>query len=172
MFRKIALLAVFTLIISSAQCFAKTAAPVFDKDEKFFVTAFNFVAQKVTETNNEGIKFFGLDTQIYFQENRDGEDYYTARSMPHDIGTVAIFVKRTPENLYKISFVSKTEEDVSKALATALIVIGFNEKEMKSVMLDKAEETVWCEKIKRDVTISNSTSDDAFVVSLQAFTRD
>ncbi|MBQ7629599.1 MAG: hypothetical protein IJS81_05235 [Selenomonadaceae bacterium] len=172
MLKKFALFAALTIIFSASQCFAKTAAPVFDKDEKFFVAAFNFVAQKVTESNNDGIKFFGLDTQIYFQEKREGEDYYTARSMPNDIGTVAILVKRTPENLYKISFASKTEEDVSKALAIALIVIGFNEQEMKSVTLQTAEETVWCEKIQRDVMISNGTSDDAFVVSLQAFTRD
>lgn len=172
MLRKIALLAVLTIIFSASQCFAKTAAPIFDKDEKVFVTAFNVVAQKLTENNSKNLKFFGLDTQIYFQENRDGEDYYTSQSVPANIGTVVVFVKRNPENLYKISLVSKTEEDVSKALATALIIIGFNEKEIKSVMLDKAEETVWCEKIKRDVTISNGTSDDAFVVSLQAFTRD
>ena len=172
MLKKVALLATLTIIFSAAQCFAKTAAPVFDKDEKIFVAAFNVVSQKLTENNNKNLKFFGLDTQIYFQENRDGEDYYTARSVPADIGTVAVFVKRQPENLYEITFVSKSVEDVSKALATALIVLGFNEQELKSVTLNKAEETVWCEKIKRDVTISNGISDDAFIVSLQAFTRD
>lgn len=172
MLKKIALLAALTIIFSTTQCFAKTAAPVFDKDEKIFVTAFNVVAKKLTENNSKSLKFFGLDTQIYFQENRDGEDYYTARSVPAEIGTVAIFVKRQPENLYKISLVSKSVEDVSKALATALIVLGFSEQEIKSVMLDKAEETVWCEKIKRDVTISNGTSNDAFIVSLEASAHD
>ena len=172
MLKKIALLAALTIIFSAAQCFAKNAAPIYDNDEKNFVTAFNATAKKLTEGNEDGIKFFGLNTQIQFQEDRDNEDFYTAQSDPAEIGTVAVFVKRKPENIYDIAFISKTSDDATAALMTALVVLGFTEQEISSINVTNAEATVWFAAMKRDVTIKSGISNGKFIVSLEASTRD
>ena len=145
--RKVALLTALTLIFSAAQCFAQDAAPVYDKDEKNFVTTLNS-----TVKNMKGM--FTLDTQIYFLWDWKGSDYYKSQALPQSENITFYFVKADPQCLKELLIEADDAASLNKALKPTLL--GFDKGEADSIKLEKSKTTVWCKETQRNFVFEKS----------------
>jgi len=150
MFKKIALMTALTLIFSVAQCFAQDAAPVYDKDEKNFVTTFNS-----TVKNMKGM--FTLDTQIYFLWDWKGSDYYKSQALPSSEGITFFFVKNDPQCLEELVIEADDAASLNKALKPTLLLLGFDSAEADSIKLENSKTTVWCKATQRNFVFKQDT---------------
>lgn len=162
MFRKVALLTALTLIFSLSQCFAQDAAPVYDKDEKNFVTTFNS-----TVKNMKGM--FTLDTQIYFLWDWKGSDYYKSQALPQSENITFFFVKDDPQCLEELLIEADDAASLSKALKPTLLLLGFDGAEADSINLEKSKTTVWCKATQRNFVFEQSTDNGELRLAITAY---
>ncbi len=123
MFKKIALLAVFTLIFSVSRAFA-TPLPVYEGGINTFIAAFNKMAAKTG--------CFKLDTK--FESSEDPEEYmYILNLSPKKEETAAIIFSDKKNNFTNIVFSSLDRNDIDKALKNSLRIAGSTDAEINEV---------------------------------------
>ena len=162
MLKKIALLTAFTLIFSLSQCFAQNAAPVYDKDEKNFVTTFNSTVKDM-----KGM--FTLDTQIYFLWNWKDSDYYKSQALPKSESVTFFFVKDDPQCLEELLIETDDAAKLNKALKPTLLLLGFDNAEADSINLQQSKTTVWCKATQRNFVFEQSIDNGELRLAITAY---
>ena len=130
MLKKIAVAAVFTLILSVSQAFA-APLPVYEGGVNTFIAAFNKMAAK--------IDCFKLDTK--FESVEDPEEYtHILNTSPKKEETAAIIFSDKKNNFTNIIFSSLDRNDIDKALKNSLRIAGSTDAEINEVEFSYSEE--------------------------------
>ena len=164
MFRKIALLAVFTLIFSVSRAFA-TPLPVYDGNLDAFITAFNKTSAKTTGC-------FTLSTNPEFFDETDGGTIYEIKSSPEIKDTEAMLVIDKNKQVKNVFISANTRADIDKAFRTLLIVAGSSDAEINEVSPSYNEETttvgVACTAKKRCLYVDTFLVEGHYCISVAA----
>ena len=164
MFKKIALLAVFTLIFSVSRAFA-TPLPVYEGSLDDFITAFNKTSAKTTGC-------FTLSTNPEFFDETDGGIIYEIKSSPEIKDTEAMLVIDKNKQVKNVVISANNRADIDKAFRTVLIVAGSTEKEINEVLPSYEERVntvgVACADKKRCFYVDTFVSQGHFVFVMTA----